>query len=132
MLSRKKDGSNDGFTLITKHMRFKGELDGKGSLRVDGEFEGRISIEGEVVIGDGGKVNATVETTNLTVAGTLTGKANVTNRLQISATGRVEGDVQTGRLAVEEGGVLLGHCSASKETPPLPEITAKPRLKKSS
>ncbi|KUK41484.1 MAG: Uncharacterized protein XD69_0474 [Clostridia bacterium 62_21] len=113
MLNRRKEGGINGpLTLIAHDVRFKGALHGKGSLRVDGDLEGEIDMDGDVVIGEGGKVNATVKSKNLTVAGSLKGKAVVHNRLQISATGRVEGDVQAGRLAVEEGGILLGQCSA--------------------
>ncbi|MEW5763113.1 MAG: polymer-forming cytoskeletal protein [Bacillota bacterium] len=125
MLSKKGSGlkevKGDGaLTLIAGNVRFKGNLNGQGSLRVDGDFEGEINMEGDVVIGEGGKVNATVKANNLTVAGSLKGKAQVQGRLQISAKGRVEGDVQAGRLAVEEGGVLLGQCSAypGREEPP--------------
>ncbi|MDI6907620.1 MAG: polymer-forming cytoskeletal protein [Thermoanaerobacterales bacterium] len=132
MFKSRKGGQTDGLTLITKDVHIKGELDGKGCLRVDGELEGKITIEGDVIIGEGGKVTATVEAANLTVAGTLKGKAIVTNRLHIGPAGRVEGDVQAARLAVEEGGVLLGHCSAAADSPHLSEIAAKARLKKSS
>jgi len=128
VLNRKKEGGVNGtLTLIAHDVRFKGTLHGKGSLRVDGDFEGEINMDGDVIIGEGGNVNATIKSNNLTVAGSLKGKAVVHGRLQISASGRVEGDVQTGRLAVEEGGILLGQCTACPGKEETNQAEARPR-----
>ncbi|MBO8128128.1 MAG: polymer-forming cytoskeletal protein [Peptococcaceae bacterium] len=113
---KKKNEIGNGVTIIAKGVAFKGTLEGKGSFRIDGDFHGEINAQGDITIGKEGKVDATVRAGNLEVAGLLKGKATVNGRLYISATGRVEADVKADRLAVEEGGVLLGQCNACPET----------------
>lgn len=85
-----------------------GNLGGKGGIRIEGTFEGEISIRGLVVIGETGRVTCpTVKANNVIVAGSLKGNV-MTEKLEIRATGRVWGDVVTTAFATEEGAFLRG------------------------
>jgi cytoskeletal protein CcmA (bactofilin family) len=69
-----------------------------------------------------------VNTEHLTVAGGFSGDANVTGNLYVKSTGKVDGKVAYGNLAVEEGGVVLGTLGQDKAqrlTVPPPRQTNK-------
>ncbi len=87
---------------------WKGNLRGTGGIRIEGTFEGDITLRGLVVVGETGKVVCqTLQANTVIVAGTVTG--NITaEKLEIRGTGRVWGDVIISALATEEGGFLRG------------------------
>jgi len=85
-----------------------GNLGGKGGIRIEGTFEGKITIRGLVVIGETGRVTCpVVKANNVIVAGSLKGNV-MTEKLEIRSTGRVWGDVVTTAFSTEEGAFLRG------------------------
>jgi cytoskeletal protein CcmA (bactofilin family) len=85
-----------------------GNLGGKGGIRIEGTFEGNISIRGLLVIGETGRVTCPmVKANNVIVAGSLKGNV-MTEKLEIRSTGRVWGDVVTTAFSTEEGAFLRG------------------------
>lgn len=85
-----------------------GNLGGKGGIRIEGTFEGNISIRGLLVIGETGRVTCpVVKANNVIVAGSLKGNV-MTEKLEIRSTGRVWGDVVTTAFSTEEGAFLRG------------------------
>ncbi len=114
MLGKKSDpGTGTVDTLIGKGTKITGKLEAGGTVRIDGFFEGEVSTEGDLVIGENGQVVAAIKARNLLVVGAIKGDVATTGQLEIAPTGRIEGDVQTARLVVEPGGLLQGHCQMS-------------------
>ncbi|MCS7011503.1 MAG: polymer-forming cytoskeletal protein [Anaerolineales bacterium] len=87
---------------------WQGNLSGSGGVRIEGVFEGQISLKGLLVIGETGKVTCeNVRANNVIVAGAL--KGNITaQKVEIRSTGRVWGDITTMAFATEEGAFLRG------------------------
>lgn len=86
----------------------RGELEAEGGIRIDGKFEGSVTSESNVIIGEGARVVADVSGINVTVAGYVEGHVTAAGRLEILATGRVDGDVRVGSILIEEGGIFHG------------------------
>src|SRR5512133_153314 len=87
---------------------WKGNLRGSGGVRIEGAFEGDITLRGLVVVGETGRVTCeNLRANSVIVAGTVNG--NITaEKLDIRSTGRVWGDVIIVGLATEEGAFLRG------------------------
>jgi cytoskeletal protein CcmA (bactofilin family) len=87
---------------------WKGNLRGSGGVRIEGAFEGDITLRGLVVIGETGRVVCeNLQANTVIVAGTVNG--NITaEKLEIRGTGRVWGDVIVVALSTEEGAFLRG------------------------
>ena len=87
---------------------WKGNLRGSGGVRIEGAFEGDITLRGLVVVGETGRVVCeTLRANSIIVAGTVSG--NITaEKLEIRGTGRVWGDVTVTALSTEEGAFLRG------------------------
>lgn len=88
-----------------------GDITSNGDLRIDGKVKGTIKLQGKLVIGENGEVSGEVICANVTVAGILHGKIQVAELLNLQATAKVEGEVITGKLAVEPGAEFTGSCS---------------------
>lgn len=97
-------------TLVGSGVFFEGTLKAKGLLRIDGTVKGEVYCEGNLVIGKEGKVEAKVQTGNLTIGGVLTGDVKVQDRLEILPSGRLEGNAETKVIIIEDGGFFSGSC----------------------
>jgi cytoskeletal protein CcmA (bactofilin family) len=87
---------------------WQGTITGSGGVRIEGMFEGQITLKGLLVVGETGKVTCeTVRAVNVIVAGAV--KGNITaQKVEIRSTGRVWGDIVTTAFATEEGAFLRG------------------------
>ena len=104
-----------------------GDLDGSGGVRIEGAFEGKISLRGMLVVGESGRVTCeNIRANTVIVAGAVRGNIT-TQKLEIRATGRVWGDVVTTAFVTEEGSFLRGQIrmeeSVDLNLGPAPEAT---------
>jgi len=101
--------ASGGLANIGKSLSIKGELSGSEDIYVDGQLEGSIQLPGNsVTVGPNGRVKANITAKNLTVGGTLDGNVHASERTELRKTAVVNGDVQTRRIAIEEGAYFKG------------------------
>ena len=86
-----------------------------GRGEVLGSFTGEIDCASDLLIGKGAEVTATIRGLDVVVAGLVRGNITASGRLQITASGRVEGDARVGSLIVHEGGVHRGAMTVYPE-----------------
>ena len=106
---KKSTGELNGF--IAKGTTLKGELTFQDTFRIEGQFSGQIHSQNNLVIGEGGEVEGEVSVGDGHIIGKFTGKLQAARKPHISPTGKVYGDVVTGRLVMEEGAILHGNTS---------------------
>jgi cytoskeletal protein CcmA (bactofilin family) len=95
-------------SVLGPGIQWRGKVTGTGGVRIDGTFEGEIAVRGIVVIGVEGRVVCDeIRATTVVVSGSLEGDV-VAHRVEITATGRVYGDVTSVSFSTEEGAFLRG------------------------
>jgi cytoskeletal protein CcmA (bactofilin family) len=100
---------------ISQGIRIKGEITGSEDLFVDGPVEGKLNLaNGSLTVGPNGSVKADVTAREVIVRGRVEGKIAGRDRVQLWSTGRVIGEVQTQRLAIEDGAVLRGRVETGR------------------
>lgn len=105
---------------------WKGNLRGSGGVRIEGAFEGDITLRGLVVIGESGRLTCeNLRANNVIVAGTVNGHITA-EKLDIRSTGRVWGDVTVVALATEEGAFLRGQVRMEEKIEIQPETETIP------
>jgi len=115
------DASNDKVnTVIGKGTHFKGSITSNGIVRVDGEMEGEINTQGNVIVGENGKVKAGVKAKNVAVAGNIEGNVEAEGKTEIKGTGVLAGDIKTNGLAIDDGAVFTGSCEMKTKDEALP------------
>jgi cytoskeletal protein CcmA (bactofilin family) len=98
-----------------KSLRLKGEIAGSEDLFIDGDVEGKITLQGNnLTIGPNGNVRAEVTAHSITVLGRLEGNVRAADRVEIRRTGSLEGDLVTARIAIEEDAVFRGSIDIVK------------------
>lgn len=100
-------------TVIGPGATLKGEMHSRGTLRVDGNVEGKVSADGSVIVGEKGVVKAEVVAGHVVIGGTVHGKVTGREKVEILSTGRLHGDVTTkpARFVVAEGVIFEGRCT---------------------
>jgi len=104
-----KEGTLSGFvgggTIVT------GEANFKAMMRVDGHLSGRVSsTSGTLIVGANGKVDANIEVAIAVIHGTINGDIIATQRLELGRAAKVNGNIQTPSLIIEQGAVFEGSC----------------------
>jgi cytoskeletal protein CcmA (bactofilin family) len=117
VLKQRAESIDKVTTVIGPETRFEGTLTARSSIRVDGSVQGKISTPGDLIVGEGGQVEADVEAGNLTVAGALSGTVEVKGRLEIKQGGALRGELKAEKVVMEEGAFFDGRCSMSREAP---------------
>ena len=118
--------SSRAAACISQGIKIKGEVMGSEDLFVDGVVEGKLSLTTNscLTIGPNGSVKADVIAREVIVRGKIEGKVTGRDRVQLWSTGQVTGEVQTDRLAIEDGAVLRGKVEAGRQTNKTTEIKA--------
>ena len=93
---------------------FKGELSGDEDLEIEGQVQGDVHLANhQVTVGANGRLTAEVSAKTIVVIGHVTGNLTATERIEVQATGVVEGNLKAPRLNVSEGAVLDGSIDMS-------------------
>jgi cytoskeletal protein CcmA (bactofilin family) len=89
-------------------------------LFVDGVVEGKLNLTANccLTVGPNGNVKADLIAREIIVRGRVEGKVTARDKLQIGSTGQITGEVQTDRLAIEDGATLRGKVEAGKQVKP--------------
>jgi cytoskeletal protein CcmA (bactofilin family) len=69
-----------------------------------------VVSEGDLVVGEHGQVDGEVHVGRLFVSGVVKGTVVASRRAEITAGGRLQAEIETPVLIVEEGGLLDGRC----------------------
>ncbi|MGD2245723.1 MAG: polymer-forming cytoskeletal protein [Candidatus Aminicenantes bacterium] len=127
MEDRKREIDENKMTgFLDKDTHIEGDLNFKGSFRIDGSFKGTIDSDSTLIVGENGKIEAEIKIGYVVVNGEIKGNIQAKEKVEINSTGRVIGSVTAPKLVVEEGAYLETSCQTSDELPPPPETEEEP------
>ena len=95
-------------TVVGAGAKLEGTIVSAGSLRVDGHVKGNIQADGDVMLSPQSSVEADIRAENLSVAGRFHGSIVVKGRAELARGGRIDGNITSKSLIVEEGGTFHG------------------------
>ncbi|SFV58688.1 Protein of unknown function, DUF583 superfamily [hydrothermal vent metagenome] len=94
-------------SIITPGTSIKGEIRCEGNILLNGEFEGAIISQAEVVVGKSGRVIGEIQAAKLLVSGEFRG--DFTGEvIDIMPYGKVYGDVKVNNIVIEPNAVFEG------------------------
>ena len=123
MKAFKGNGEDVGQGRITRGVEVSGDVLFADALQVDGKVSGKlISESGSLMIEQTGDIRADVDVGVCVIRGALTGNVNARSRVEIYKTARVQGDISTPVLLVEEGAILSGAITMGKAAARQPDL----------
>ncbi|MFB6264962.1 MAG: polymer-forming cytoskeletal protein [Bradymonadaceae bacterium] len=96
-----------------------GRITGDADVTVEGQVEGTVELDGELIVAPDGEVFADVEVESATVEGRLDGDLLARDTVQLREGANVTGTIRTPRLDVEEGARVEGNIDMDVELPAL-------------
>lgn len=95
-------------TIIGEESEFKGELNVKDTVRIDGFLEGNVRADW-VIVGESGRVTGNIDARGTIVGGTVEGNIDAEEIVELKQKSRVVGEIRSIRLAIAEGAAFEGH-----------------------
>jgi cytoskeletal protein CcmA (bactofilin family) len=104
---------------IGRAITLRGDVICSQDLTIDGVVEGTIEVgQHSLIIGVGASIKADLVGRIVTIGGSITGNVTATEKVDLKATGSVEGDIHTPRIAMAEGAVVRGHVETGNKATP--------------
>jgi cytoskeletal protein CcmA (bactofilin family) len=92
----------------------EGRITSSQDLRIDGTVEGTIEVGNHVlIVGASAAVKANLVARSILISGTVIGNVTATDRVDLQATGSVEGDISSPRLMMVDGAIVKGKVNTS-------------------
>lgn len=116
-------------TIVGQGAKLEGTVVSAGSLRIDGQVKGQVNADGDVMLAPTSQVEADIRAQNVSVAGRFKGSIVVKGRAEIARGGRVDGNITSKTLVVEDGAIFQGQSTMDQQavqgaqpaTPPPPQ-----------
>jgi len=112
---------NGEVTIVGAGARLEGNVVSAGSLRIDGQVKGQINADGDVALSPQSQVEADIRAQNVSIAGKFKGNVIVKGKAHLARGGRIDGNITSKTLVVEEGGIFHGQsimdAGASAQAP---------------
>lgn len=115
-------------TLVAPGTKVVGKISGNAEVVVEGEIEGEIRVDGGAVVGSGGVVRGEIAARTIRVGGKVFGNIRGAERVEVLASGALEGDVAAPRVVIAEGAFFKGKVEMTggkgEEKPGKPDAKA--------
>ncbi len=100
---------------IGKSILIKGEVVSSGDLIIDGQVEGTIDLgDHSLTIGSGAAVTAHLVAKTVTISGKVKGNVTGLAKVELKATGSVEGDVTAPKFLMDDGASIRGKVDTGR------------------
>jgi cytoskeletal protein CcmA (bactofilin family) len=116
--------------VIGPGIHINGDITGDENLIIEGKVDGKVRLEGhQVDIGQNGKVKADITAKVIKIAGEVRGDLNGVEKVVISRSGNVHGNIVAPRMTLEDGAIFKGSIDMDPSEPSKSTTTKKPASK---
>ncbi len=95
-------------TVVGPSVHVEGDFSSEGNILVKGSVAGNVKTSKLLTVQEGARISANVRAGDASIAGEIHGNVTVENKVELSATARVTGDIVCKVLAVEAGALVHG------------------------
>lgn len=107
--------SSSRLVNIGQTIFIKGELTGTEDLTIEGRVEGKIELKDHnLTIGPNGKIKADVYAKSVVITGELLGNAFASEKVEITNSGILKGDIVSPRIVIADGAQFKGTVDMDK------------------
>lgn len=120
-------------SILGENCKFTGDVEARGTLRIDGVLDGKIEASDTVIVGKGGTVKGEIHAAHAVVSGTVEGNIFAKRKIELESGSKVIGDVESISLVIEDGVFFEGTSKMRKESDaytPKPKIVKQPEEEK--
>lgn len=111
-------------SVVGAGLTIEGSIEGSGHVRIAGRFHGEVHVQGDLTIEEGAKVVGGVRANTVTISGELEGNIEAATKVELLATGVLNGNLTAGSLTVAAGSKMRGQVEFgwADQTPKRTEV----------
>lgn len=95
-------------SVIAAELTIEGKIEGAGHVRIAGRFKGDVHVQGNLTIDPGATLTGGVRASTVTIGGQIDGNIDGASRVELLATGILNGDLSADSLTVAAGSRMRG------------------------
>ena len=118
-------------TTIAEGSKVSGDITGSADIRIEGRFNGSVSVSGVVVIAESGRVSTSIRAARVSVSGKVDGDIFGEQMIELESTAVVTGDLLAPKILIREGASLQGRVEMASP-PPISAASTEPKAKSKS
>lgn len=103
-------------TVVGPSVHVQGEFKSKGDIIVKGIVSGDVKTNRLLTVESGAEIDADVQANGATISGKVEGSVTVSDKLDITETAVIEGDIRCSTLVVAPGAVIQGNIQMDKNS----------------
>jgi cytoskeletal protein CcmA (bactofilin family) len=117
-LWRRRRPHHDVAVLIGEGQNFVGKCAFHGATMLNGTVEGEIQCRGTLTVGPRGLARASISADVVVIHGEVAGNVSARERVDLTATARMVGDIQAPVIVISEGVQFHGNCRVTQAKSP--------------
>jgi len=98
-------------TILSSDIDFTGSLRFEKPFLIRGKVSGEINATGLLVIDEDAVVNANINALRVLIRGQVKGDITAVEKVEVTVTGRLAGNVISPEIYMETGCIFNGHCT---------------------
>lgn len=102
-------------TIIGMNAECNGAFSADGAVRIDGTINGDVVVTDLIILGGSGCINGDVNAQRVIIGGEVYGNLNVPEKVELTSTARVIGDITTNGLVIDENAIFQGNINMNQE-----------------
>jgi len=99
---------------IPEGSEINGNLKSASNLRIEGKVEGKVVLDGDLILENSGRIIGDVECGNAQIAGIVEGNIYTSTTLELRSGSKISGNIVTARIILEEGCQFGGTMKLNK------------------
>ncbi|MBO5118085.1 MAG: polymer-forming cytoskeletal protein [Treponema sp.] len=97
-------------TVIGKGSEIKGNIKVNGVVRIDGDIDGNLETDGNVIIGENARIRGNINAKSIIVGGIILGNIFANESVKVLANSIVIGDILSHKVQIEDDALVNGKC----------------------
>jgi cytoskeletal protein CcmA (bactofilin family) len=104
-------------TILSQDIDFSGTLIFEKPFLIRGRVSGEISARGLLVVDEDAVVDANINASRVIIRGSVKGNVSAAEKVEVSITGKLLGNVTAPEIFMETGCVFNGRCTMIEKKP---------------
>ena len=108
---------DDFDTVLSRDIEFTGTLNFEKSFLIQGKLSGDIMAKGILVVDEDAVVQANINASRVIIRGSVTGDVTASEKVEVTITGKLMGNVKAPEIFMETGCIFNGRCTMTEKNP---------------
>lgn len=101
-------------TVIGHGSSIVGNIKANGFIRVDGDIDGNLETDGNVIVGENARIRGTLTANSVIMGGIIIGDIKAETSIRLLSNAVVLGDLISHKVQIDNNVIFHGHCISIK------------------